>query len=148
MWVCSTQTACGAVRWTREWMKNAVGSTVFVALEHRALGVAQDQRGGGDLRPVPAIGIDQEPVAAHHAVLVGDGQREVVAHPLVQAQPCGPAQGAGEVDALLLQAVGHAFLRIGAADHSGTALPGGSAGEPIRWLTCQPLASQGKVAPR
>ena len=29
MWVCSTHTACGAVRWTREWMKNAVGSTVL-----------------------------------------------------------------------------------------------------------------------
>ena len=56
-----------------------------LALEHGAGGVAQDQRGGGDLRPVPAIRVDQEPVAAHHSVRVRHGQREMVAHPLVQA---------------------------------------------------------------
>ena len=88
-------------------MKNAVGSTALLALEHVAVGVAQHQRGGGDLRPVPAIGVDQEPVAADHAVLAGHRQREMVAHALVQAEPRRPAQRAGEVDPLLLQAVAH-----------------------------------------
>ena len=64
---------------------------------------------------MPAIGVDQEPVAAHHAVLVGDRQREVVAHPLVQAQPRRPAQRAGEVDPLLLQGFGHASTSMIAA---------------------------------
>ena len=74
------------------------------ALDHVALGVAQHERGRRDLRPVPAIGIDQEPVASDLPVLVRHGEREMVAHTLVQPEPRRPPKGAGEVDPLLEQA--------------------------------------------
>jgi hypothetical protein len=80
------------------------GLDLVLTLEDIALGIAQQERGGGDLRPMEAVRIDEEAVTADLAVLVGHGKREVVAHPFLHPEPRRPAQGAREIDPLLLQA--------------------------------------------
>ena len=127
------------------------------ALEHVAVRVAQHQRGGGDLRPVPAIGVDQEPVAAHHAVLAGHRQREVVADALVQTEPRRPAQRAGEIDPLLLKNLAHldsltADLTSNACHATcqpfghGARLSDNNAGEANRWEMARAAWSPSLVA--
>ena len=76
------------------------------ALQDIALFVTQQKRRGGDFRPMQAAGVDQEQIAAHHPVVIGDGDREMVANPLVQIIAHRPAQSAGQIRAQFLQ-IGH-----------------------------------------
>ena len=64
---------------------------VFALAEDRSLLVDLDQGRGRDLGPVPAIGVNEKPVAARRAVVVRHGHGEMVVDAFVQVKACGPA---------------------------------------------------------
>ena len=79
---------------------------LVVTLEDGSVGGAEHERGGGDLRPVPARGLIRKRSPRDQAVGPGDGEREMVAHTLLEAEPGRPAQGTGEIPPLLLDVHG------------------------------------------
>ena len=62
------------------------------------VGVDQQQIARLDAREMHLVGIHQESGA-----VVVDGQRKMVGHRLVHVEPHRPAEGAGEIDALLVE---------------------------------------------
>ena len=64
----------------------------FRAFQNSAVAVAEDHRGSGDFRPVPAKRIDQEAITAHHTVIVGKREGEVIINAFIEPHAGGPAQ--------------------------------------------------------